>query len=64
MGGNETPWVKGVAATWVVVNTLVTVFLAGWLARDQGVTQWTIIWPVMGFQLLVLVGLRVRRATG
>ena len=66
MGGNETPWVKGVVVTWLTVNALMTAFLAGWLAGEGGVGQWAIIWPVMGFQLLVLIALwlPVVKATG
>ena len=51
----ETPWVKGVVVTWWVVNAAVLAFLFGWLARDQGVAQWTIIGPVLAFQILALV---------
>lgn len=55
MPSKESPWVKGVATMWWVTNALVLVFLMGWLARDQGVAQWTIIWPVLVFQILTLI---------
>lgn len=55
MTSKESPWVKGVATACGTVNVAVLVFCFGWLARDQGVTQWAIIWPVFAFNVVALV---------